>query len=299
MQRTVPETPAWIAENLSDFLRRLESQQNASAHSVAAYSRDLRQFFAFADAAGALSLPDVDRGLMRAYLVHLHEAGYARRSIARKASAIRSFFTDAVRRGVVPANPVEGVAPLKLVRPLPKALTQRQMHAALDAVTGDSPVDVRDRALVEVLYATGLRISEVTDMRLADVVGGPATVRVTGKGRKDRVVPIGAQARAWLERYVKEGRGQLLGDRTSHALWIGSRGADMDARSIRRAVRRRTGTFPHAFRHSFATHMLEGGADLRSVQQLLGHVDLATTQIYTAVTRHHLRETYDRTHPRA
>ncbi len=299
MQRPAPVPPPWAADPLADYLARLRTQRQMSDHSVTAYRRDLGQFFCFVATLGGDSVAGVDRSVVREFVADLHAAGYARRSIARKLSAIRSFYRDAARRGLVTANPADGVSRPKLDRPLPKALTRRQMEGALEAVTGDEPKDLRDRAILETLYATGLRVSELAGLHVADVSAGQDSLVVRGKGSKVRVVPIGAQARTWLDRYVNEGRGPLLGDRTSPALWIGSRGADMDARSIRRVVRQRTGTFPHAFRHSFATHLLEGGADLRSVQQLLGHVELGTTQIYTAVTRHHLRDTYDRTHPRA
>jgi len=298
-RQSSPPPPDWIADDLGRYLERVRVHRDLSPHSVGAYDRDLRQFFAFADSRGVTDIGDVDRATMRAYLGHLHDAAYARRSIARKASSVRAYFRDATKRGTLAIDPTAGVAQPKLDRPLPKALTQRQMAAALDGVTGVEPVDIRDRAMLEILYATGVRVSELVELQVRDVGAGQTTITVTGKGRKDRLVPIGTQARHWLDRYLLEGRGRLTGDRTSDALWIGGRGSDMDARTIRRVVRRRTGTFPHAFRHSFATHLLEGGADLRSVQQLLGHVELATTQIYTAVTRHHLRETYDRTHPRA
>ena len=299
MQQTVPDAPGWAQPELAAYLERLATQRNLSEHTVRAYDRDLRQFLEFADRSGHTEFTSIDRSTLRAYLGYLHSAGYAKRTIARKSSAVRGYFREATRRGTLSADPAAGLSRPKLDRPLPKALTQAQMAAALDAVAGDEPADVRDRALLEVLYATGLRVSELAGMRLSDVDRGVITVAVTGKGQKDRVVPIGTQARHWLDRYLLEGRSLLIGGRSSDALWIGGRGSDMDARTIRRVVRRRTGTFPHAFRHSFATHLLEGGADLRSVQQLLGHVELATTQIYTAVTRHHLRDTYDRTHPRA
>jgi integrase/recombinase XerD len=294
----VPPAPTWAQAPIAGYLERLRSQRNLSSNSIEAYDRDLRQFFAFAAELEVGAVKDVTRAEVRRYLAWLHEAGYARRSVARKMSAVRSFFTDAARRGLVSANPVEGVTQPKLDRPLPKALTRQQMSVTLDAVGGHEPSDLRDRAILEMLYATGLRVSELASLELDEIRHGD-NLRVRGKGGRHRVVPIGAQARRALDRYLKDGRPELLAGQTSQAVWIGTRGADMDARGIRRIVRRRAGTFPHAFRHSFATHLLEGGADLRSVQQLLGHIELGTTQTYTAVTRHHLRDTYDRTHPRA
>jgi integrase/recombinase XerC len=156
----------------------------------------------------------------------------------------------------------------------------------------------RDRAIVETLYATGLRVSELAGLRTGDV-DDSGLLRVTGKGNKTRVVPVGRPAQRALRQWLLEDRSSLASERAGDALWVGRRGGPLDARGVRRIVHDRVGTFPHALRHSFATHLLEGGADLRSVQELLGHVALGTTQIYTSVTREHLKATYDRSHPRA
>ena len=151
---------------------------------------------------------------------------------------------------------------------------------------------------METFYATGLRVSELASLTL-DMVDGRDSLTVEGKGGRHRIIPLGAHARTAINRYIREGRPHLLGEQATNALWLGARGAPMSPRTLRRVVRNRAGTFPHALRHSFATHLLERGADLSSVQQLLGHVELGSTQIYTSVTRHHLRETFDRSHPRA
>jgi integrase len=180
---------------------------------------------------------------------------------------------------------------------LPKALRSNAVATVLDSITGEEPTDLRDRALLETLYATGLRVSEVAGLTVSDVKG-KGEVRTRGKGGRDRVVPLGVPAQRALERWISLGRPQMAAT-GSDALWIGVRGGTLDQRGIRRVVRNRLGTHPHAVRHSFATHLLEGGADLRVVQELLGHVDLATTQIYTHITRDHLRRTYERSHPRA
>ena len=171
------------------------------------------------------------------------------------------------------------------------------MSSAIALIDTSTPVGLRDLALVETLYATGLRISELTSMNVEDA--GEDTVTVVGKGSKTRRVPIGRPARDAMDAYLVEGREALASRSAGDALWVGVRGGRLDPRGIRRVVSKRVATFPHALRHSFATHLLEGGADLRTVQDLLGHTDLATTQIYTAVTRMHLRGTYDRSHPRA
>jgi integrase/recombinase XerC len=167
----------------------------------------------------------------------------------------------------------------------------------LDGLDGTDPVTLRDRAILEVLYGTGLRVSELAGLTVRDVQ--TELVRVRGKGDKDRVVPLAGQARAAVGRYLDGGRPRLALAASGDALWLGTRGGPLDPRGVRRVARLRLGTFPHALRHSFATHLLEGGADLRTVQELLGHVELATTQTYTAVSRHHLKATYERSHPRA
>jgi len=165
-------------------------------------------------------------------------------------------------------------------------------------MTGDDPIDLRDRAVLEVLYGGGLRVSELVSLRVGDVKDR-RFVRVLGKGSKERMIPMtGAAARA-VEAYLARGRPHLARPDAGDRLWVGARGGPLDARGVRRVVRSRVGSFPHAMRHSFATHLLEGGADLRSVQDLLGHSELATTQIYTAVTRVHMTDTYERSHPRA
>jgi site-specific recombinase XerD len=181
---------------------------------------------------------------------------------------------------------------------LPRAFPAAALGSWLDAVDGSDPVTLRDRALLEVLYGTGLRVAEAASLTAAGVRRSEL-VRVRGKGGKERVVPLAGKARAALQRYLAEGRPALAGPEAADLLWVGRRGGPLGVRGIRRVVRSRLGTFPHALRHSFATHLLEGGADLRTVQELLGHHELATTQVYTAVTRQHLRSTYDRSHPRA
>ena len=293
-----PDPVPWWDADLSAYLSRLESQRGLSEHTVAAYRRDLSQFFRHADDQGVQSIEGIDRTAIRMFLAHLDGEGYARRSVARKISAIRAFLSDAVRRGVLSANAADGIARPKSRRTLPKALTQRATTSLLDAIDGDDPKSLRDRAVLETLYATGLRVSELASLTMDGTVGLDRLV-VEGKGGRHRMVPLGAQARVAIDRYVRVGRPRLLGERPTDALWVGARGVPMSPRTLRRMVRNRAGTFPHALRHSFATHLLERGADLTSVQQFLGHVELGTTQVYTSVTRHHMRDTYERSHPRA
>jgi len=294
----IPAPPDWAAGVVSDYLDRLDGERALSPHTVDAYRRDLGQFFEFCDRLGHCRIDDVDRRAVRRFTAQLGTRGYGRRSVARKVSSVRAFFADAVRRGAAAQNPAIGVASPKRGQHLPRAFPSAALGALLDAVEGDDPIAVRDRALLETLYGTGLRVSEAASLTVP-AVRSVDLVRVRGKGEKDRVVPLAGQARRTLDRYLDEARPKLAGSGAGDALWVGSRGGALDVRGIRRVVRARLGTFPHALRHSFATHLLEGGADLRTVQELLGHVELATTQIYTSVTRHHLKATYDRSHPRA
>ncbi len=292
------ESTMTLADAVADFVHRIEVERGLSSHTVEAYERDLGQFVEFGERLGAVDVVDVTRRMIRRYMSQLTTRGYARRSIARKTSAIRSFFTDAARRGAVPVNPAEGVRQPRRPASLPKALPARGLGDMLDEIVGEEPADLRDRAILEVLYSSGLRVSELTSLQVGDV-GSGELLRVVGKGGKARVVPINRSARDCVATYLKKARPVLAGDQAYSALWVGVRGGPLDTRGVRRIVQRRLGTFPHALRHSFATHLLEGGADLRSVQELLGHVELATTQIYTAVSRRHLRSTYERSHPRA
>jgi site-specific recombinase XerD len=292
------ERTTTLADAAVDFVHRLEVERGLSPHTLEAYGRDLRQFAEFCERTGALTPEDVTRRMIRRYMSQLSTRGLTRRTVARKVSAVRSFFTDAARRGLVAANPAQGVRQPKRPQPLPKALPARGLADVLDGIVGDAPVDLRDRAILEVLYASGLRVSELASLQVGDI-GDADLLRVDGKGGKTRMVPISKPARQAVADYVARGRPQLAGDQAYSALWVGVRGGPLSTRGLRRVVQKRLGTFPHALRHSFATHMLEGGADLRSVQELLGHVELATTQIYTSVSRRHLRSTYERSHPRA
>lgn len=290
-------TPVWAEDALVNYLARLSNQRRLSPHTVAAYRNDLAQFAHFCHGLGLVDWAGVDRKVVRRYLAHLDDRGYSRRSIARKASAVRAFFTDQVKKGQLQHNAAAEVARPKLPERLPRGLPSRVVREVLDSLPTSTPIDLRDRAIIELLYSSGLRVSEVAGLSVDDM-GGDLLI-VTGKGGKHRAVPVGGPARRAIADWVDRGRAQLAGPEVRAALWVGARGGPLDTRGIRRVVRDRAATFPHALRHSFATHLLEGGADLRAVQELLGHSDLATTQIYTSVSRHHLRTTYDNSHPRA
>ncbi|HUF95671.1 MAG TPA: tyrosine-type recombinase/integrase [Acidimicrobiia bacterium] len=293
----LPQVPDWAAAPVDRYLSRLRDQRGLSPHTIDAYRRDLAQFFDFCDRSGLTSVADVGRKDARRYLAFLDTRKYSRRSISRKASSVSSFYVDAGRRGELSVNPFETVSRPKLDRPLPHAIPSRHLVAAIEGIDASDPIGSRDVAIIELLYATGLRISELASLTVDDV--GADIISVVGKGGKGRQVPVGRPAQAALEDYLSNGRPSLVQGFDGSHLWVGARGGALGSRGLRRVVSQRVATFPHALRHSFATHLLEGGADLRVVQDLLGHTDLATTQIYTAVTREHLRGTYDRSHPRA
>ena len=289
--------PEWAKTHVEAYLGRLVDQRGLSVHTVDAYRRDVSGFFEYCHRNGITDIGSVTRRHARRYLAFLDTRGYSRATTSRRASSVRAFYHDALQRGLVEANPFDGLSTPKLGKPLPHAVPVRTLEAAIESIDTSSPVGLRDRAIVETLYATGLRVSELASLDVESVDG--ESVSVIGKGGKLRTVPLGVPARESLRRYLENGRPSLAGENAGSTLFVGVRGGKLDSRGLRRVVSKHLVTFPHAVRHSFATHLLEGGADLRTVQDLLGHTDLATTQIYTAVSRKHLRGTYDQSHPRA
>jgi site-specific recombinase XerD len=287
-----------LARQRDAYLERLRVERGLSDNTLVAYSSDLHGFVEFADRYGVSDVESVDRKLIRRYVANLTTRGYAATSVARKSSTARAFFADLARRGVLSSNPAVGTPQPKRPKLLPRAIPAGALSEAIDAIDGSDPVDIRDRAIVEMLYGTGLRVSELSSLTL-DSVGESSFLHVKGKGGKERSIPLGGAARRSLHRYLDAARPSLATIDSGDALWLGVRGGRLDQRGVRRIVRLRVASFPHALRHSYATHLLENGADLRSVQDLLGHAELATTQIYTAVTRKHMTETYERSHPRA
>jgi len=287
------------------FLQVMAGEYSASPHTVAAYGRDLRQFEQFLTSRGLTQWAGVTASLARQYLADLGRR-YARRTIARKLSAVRSFYRFLFREGKVSRNPLVIIAAPKAHRRLPKVLSPDEVRAVLHAPDTSTPLGLRDRALFEVLYATGMRVGELTTLR-TKALTWDGELRVTGKGRKERIVLLGDAAEQALRRYLTLGRQALLRARIDPGIvFLNARGSALSDRGVRVIVDRhiRGVAFdrhisPHVLRHTFATHLLDGGADLRVVQELLGHSSLATTQIYTHVSRDWLKRVYDRTHPRA
>lgn len=293
-----------MERSLDAFLDDLRVVRHASEHTLTAYAADVLAFLEFARKADA----PIDQALVRRYLAHLQREHYARSSAARKTAALRAFFGYLVKQGVLNADPTEGVRTPKQSRRLPKVLGEDHIQALMNAPDLATPTGLRDRAILELLYATGMRISELLSLKTRDVTAGTDELSIIGKRNKERIVLIGSHALDALAAYLTEGRPRLaaLAENPPDALFLGRRGTALVATSVRRMLDKHVRVVsltlkisPHTLRHSFATHLMDHGADLRSVQELLGHENVATTQIYTHVSRERLKEVYDRAHPRA
>lgn len=286
------------------FLRHLDLERNASSHTVRAYGEDLEQFRLYLERTlgRAARPPEVDHLLIRGFLAHLHGRGLKKVSAARKLASLRTFFRFLCREGVLDKNPARALLSPRLERRIPTHLDEGEVAALLD-VPGDGDAALRARAVLETLYATGIRCSELVGLDLPDVDLGARMVRVLGKGRKERVVLFGRRAQAALRAYLPA---RQRARPRSDALFVNLRGGRLTDRSIREIVAHRVKsialtrrTSPHTLRHTFATHLLARGADLRAIQELLGHVSLSTTQRYTHVDLHQILSIYKKSHPRA
>ncbi len=289
---------------ITAFLRHLDRERNASPHTVRAYGEDLGQFARHLRAElGREAQPrDVDHLLIRAFLARLHRQGLKTSSAARKLATLRTFFRYLCREGVLDRNPARALLSPRQEKRVPTHLDETDVARLLE-MPGDGATAVRGRALLEMLYATGIRCSELVGLDVSEVDLDARMIRVLGKGRKERVVPFGQRARLALEAYLPvRAHAHPRGD----ALFVNLRGGRLTDRSVRLLVAKRVRQValasrisPHTLRHSFATHLLERGADLRSIQELLGHARLSTTQRYTHVNTRHILEIYKKTHPRA
>lgn len=286
------------------FLAQLGSERRLSAHTVKAYRRDLDCLLSFCEEQGIQSWPELKMHHLRRFAAISHARGLGPRSIQRRLSGIRSFFNFLVREGRLQHNPASEVNAPRAPKRLPATLDVDEMARLLTAIRGDEPVVLRDRAMLELLYSSGLRLGELVGLDPGDVDLDDATVRVTGKGNKQRLLPVGRAARQALRAWLRV-RGQLAAE-DEPALFVGVRGRRISPRVVQRRVRywaQRSGLprrlYPHLFRHSFATHLLESSRDLRGVQELLGHADISTTQVYTHLDFQHLAQIYDEAHPRA
>jgi len=289
-----------MAEDLlAAYIRSLQAERNLSSYTLRNYGSDLRAFFHYLEEREGRAITAVDRLVLRRYLAELRAEGMAAASIVRKVSTIRSFYRFLTRQGRVEQDPLVGVRGPKKGRRLPSFLTRGQVLSILTAVQGDEPKELRDKAIVELFYAAGLRLSELVGLDTGDVSIGERQVRVLGKGHKERIALMGRAAAAALERYLKQGRPALVRRPQERALFLNKQGGRLSARAVQLLLRRcalKAGlderVFPHLLRHTFATHMLDGGADLRVVQELLGHARATSTQIYTHVSDQEMRRRY-------
>jgi integrase/recombinase XerC len=299
--------PASFDGALHDFERHLRLERNRSPHTVRGYLADVTAMLDHAHRRGAATLSDIDLGALRAWLAELRQVGAARSTLARRAAAVRTFTAWARTAGLIDADPGQLLASPRPHRVLPPILATDEAAALMDVERDDlSPIACRDRLVVELLYATGVRVGELAGLDIDDVDRGRRVLRVFGKGAKERTVPFGVPALRALEDWLRSGRAALAVPASGAALLLGARGRRIDQRTVREIVHRRLESVPgapdlgpHGLRHSAATHLLEGGADLRAVQELLGHASLATTQIYTHVSVERLRQVYLKAHPRA
>jgi integrase/recombinase XerD len=293
------------AAAIHDFIEAIWAEAGLAKQTQASYRRDLEGFARWRDGAGG-GLAGADRPALFDYFAWRTRQGYSPRSNARLLSTLRAFFALRVRRGHRQDDPTALLDPPKLPRSLPKALGEREIEALLGAPDVSNPIGLRDRAMLELMYAAGLRVSELVELPATAVNLRQGVLRVTGKGGKDRLVPLGEEAQHWLQRYLAESRPALAGRRAPAALFLDARAGPPTRQAFWSLVKRYAAVAgidparisPHGLRHSFATHLLNHGADLRALQMLLGHASLSTTQIYTLVAREQLKRLHARHHPR-
>lgn len=290
------------------FVEYMQIEKNASPNTVKHYQKDLETFFSFLQSEGELQLNQVDHQVVRLFLTFLYDRKLSRRSVSRTISSLRSFYKYLEREKYVTTNPFINVRLPKTSKPIPNFLYKEELERLFEVNDLNDPLGQRNQALIELLYATGIRVSECQGLHITDVDFSIGTLLVTGKGRKERYVPFGRFAEIALERYIKDGRQELLkkSKNPSEVIFLNARGNPLTDRGIRlilnKIVEQAALTIkihPHKLRHTFATHMLNEGADLRTVQELLGHDNLSSTQIYTHVTKDRLRNVYMNSHPRA
>jgi integrase/recombinase XerC len=300
-----------LSEIRDAFLRYLESERNLSAHTIRAYLGDLDSFFEHLEKLDITDFSKLELSHIRSWLANQQVKGGARTTLSRRAVSIRLFTKWATKKGYLAKDVGATLATPKGARTLPDVLNVADAGLAMDALATrvaeeDGPLSKRDCAMVEVLYASGARVSELCGLDLQDIDYERNTIRVIGKGNKERTIPLGNPAMRALDAWLKEGRPSLAGDKSDRAVFLGARGKRIDQRTVRTVVYQALQALegavklgPHALRHSAATHLLEGGADLRTVQEILGHASLATTQIYTHVSTERLQKAFKQAHPRA
>ena len=287
---------------IDQFLDAVWMEQGLSQNTLSAYGSDLR---IFAQWLNTRSLPEADYATLVEFLGSRGKAGISSRSSARLLSCLRSFYGYLIRENLIKIDPTALIESPKLGKPLPISLSEQDVELLLDAPEQSHHLGIRDKTMLEMLYATGLRVSELVNLQFSQVSVRQGLVRITGKGNKERLVPVGEEAIAWLERYLSQARGIILGERHSDYLFVTRRGGAMTRQAFWHIIKRYAkkagitkNLSPHTLRHAFATHLLNHGADLRVVQLLLGHADLSSTQIYTHIARERLKDLHSQFHPR-
>ena len=272
---------------LEEYLIYINNVKNYSQNTIKSYNSDIKHYFENTESVGEFS----------SYLKHLNKNKYSKTSINRKITSIRTFLSWAVDNNYFNQNQIKIVNNLKVEKKLPNVLTASYINRLLDSLPVSSEKDIRDKAILELMYSSGLRVSEISNLT-SNSINKNNSIRVLGKGSKERVLPMTKRAYVSTKKYIETSRPKFENDKSKNYLFLGVRGGQLSDREIRRIVKFRTGTFPHSIRHTFATHLLEGGADLRIVQELLGHNDPSTTQIYTHVSKKQLQKKYKQSHPR-
>ncbi len=295
-------------EAIRQFTDYLDLERRMSPRTSASYRSDLLSFSEFMKRRSGddFDIFSVNHTDIRRYLSSLQASGKSRRTLLRRLAALKAFYRFSVRRGLLSANPTDMLAPMKREKRLPRAIAYEDVDRLLSSAEQDGPLGIRDRAILELIYSSGLRLSEAVGLDLRDYDSGHATVRVMGKGSKERIAPVGKAAGQAIALYMSHSRPQLAKESASEALFLSRLGGRLTGRQVQRLMEKYTvksglkgKPSPHALRHSFATHLLDSGADLRAVQELLGHADISSTQIYTAVSRQRLMESYRKNHPRS
>lgn len=290
---------------VDQYLNYLLVEKGLAEKTLAAYAADLARHLDFLKAAGVETAAAVDTPLLLRYVIRLRDEGLGARSRSRHMVALRGFYRFLVQEKILDADPIRNIELPKTGLKLPDVLSRQEVRRLLEVDEGEAPTALRNRAMIELLYAAGLRVSELVSLKVQDVNLEAGFVRVFGKGAKERVVPIGAHARHCIEAYLSDGRPRMLKHQASAFLFVARAGRPITRQGFWKMLRRRASSAgigkhlsPHSLRHSFASHLLEGGADLRAVQVMLGHVDIATTQIYTHVARERLKQVHEKYHPR-
>jgi len=293
-------------DELNRFVIYMSAERNFSPLTIDLYKREISEFGAFLRRQGLTAWAQADRPVARNYLAWLASQGIAKGSLARRVAEVRSFYQFMLREGILAVNPLAALHAPKTEKLLPEFLTVEETVALLTTPDVSKPDGLRDRAILELLYASGMRVSEIMGLNMGDVSPAQGEALVWGKGSKERIVLVGKPALLALDNYLREGRPRLLGKRQCSAIFINRLGGPLNQRSVQRLLEEASAAAgltkhvtPHTLRHTFATHMLDGGADLRVVQELLGHANVSTTQIYTHVTQSHARRVYLNTHPMA